>query len=78
MPLDLCCHSKRLKKAMLVDTLEPDGDVDMYDLAILASAWPSIPGDNNWNPACDISDPNDNVINMLDLTVFLDNQLDFR
>ena len=57
---------------------EPDGDVDMFDLTILTSAWSSIPGDNDWNPVCDISDPNDNVINMLDLTVFLDNWLDFR
>jgi hypothetical protein len=54
---------------------EPDGDVDLYDFAILASAWLSTPDDNNWNATCDISDPNDNVINMRDLAVFANNWL---
>jgi hypothetical protein len=54
---------------------EPDGDVDFYDFAVLASAWLSSPGDGNWNPACDISDPNDSVIDELDLAVFAENWL---
>ena len=49
---------------------EPDGDVDMCDFAILALAWRSSPGDYNWNPVCDISDPNDSVIDELDLALF--------
>jgi len=49
---------------------EPDGDVDLYDFSVLASAWRSSPGDYNWDPACDISDPNDDVIDMIDLAVF--------
>lgn len=49
---------------------EPDGDVDLSDFAILALAWRSSPGDYNWDPACDISEPNDSVINELDLAVF--------
>ncbi len=57
---------------------EPDGDVDMHDLAILASAWLSTAGDDHWNPPCDISDPKDDVVNMLDLTVLADNWLDYR
>lgn len=54
---------------------EPDGDVDFSDFAIFASAWRSSEGDGNWNPACDISDPSDGVIDELDLTVFTENWL---
>ena len=32
-------------------------------------------GDLNWDAGCDISEPNDNVINGLDLDVFVDNWL---
>ena len=54
---------------------EPDCDVDFYDFAVLASAWRSSPGDGNWNPAYDISDPNDNVVDERDLDVFTENWL---
>lgn len=54
---------------------EPDGDVDLYDFAVLGSAWRSISGDGNWNPACDIFDPNDNIIDTRDLAVFANNWL---
>lgn len=43
--------------------------VNLADFAILALAWQSSPGDDNWNPICDISDPNDNVIDERDLSV---------
>jgi hypothetical protein len=56
---------------------ELDCDVDIRDLAVLASAWQSGPGDGNWNPDCDISDPIDNVIDGLDLAVFTENWLLF-
>ena len=52
----------------LVD-FDTDGDVDLRDFAIFASAWRSSLGDGNWNPVCDISGP-DNVIDVLDLAVF--------
>ena len=58
-----------------VGDFEPDGDVDLADFAVLAAAWLSSPGDDNWNPACDISIPADNFIDMLDLTVFSGNWL---
>ena len=54
---------------------EPDGDVDLADFAVLASAWRSSEGDGNWNSVCDISDPPDEVIDMLDLVVFTANWL---
>ena len=39
------------------------------DFAVLASAWYSQDGNDNFNPACDISQPKDNIINELDLAV---------
>jgi hypothetical protein len=53
----------------------PDG-VNFKDYAALAKAWQSSPGNANWNPICDISDPNDSVINNLDLTVLCENWLE--
>jgi len=44
--------------------------VDLADFATLSSAWQTSRGDPNWNPICDISDPNDSLINIKDLTVF--------
>jgi len=49
--------------------------VHFKDFAIFASAWQSSPGDGNWNPACDISEPSDNVIDILDLAIFTDQWL---
>ncbi len=54
---------------------DEDCYVDFYDFAVLAAAWKSEPGDSNWNAACDISVPNDNVIDELDLEVFAGNWL---
>ena len=53
----------------------PDGDVDFADFAVLASAWQSEDGDDNWNQACDISEPSDDIIDYNDLAVFLANWL---
>ena len=46
-----------------------DGAVDFLDYAILATSWQTKPGDANWNPDCDISEPNDDVIEWVDLPV---------
>ena len=54
---------------------ELDGDVDLRDFAVLALAWLSEPGNITWNPACDISDPNDNIIDSIDLVVFTEHWL---
>jgi hypothetical protein len=54
---------------------EPDCDVDFYDFAVLALAWQTGEGDANWNPACDISDSKDGVINELDLDPLTENWL---
>ena len=58
-----------------VGDFEPDCDVDLYDFAVLALAWQSSPGSGNWNPACDISDPNDSIIDERDLDVLTENWL---
>lgn len=56
--------------AGLVD-LKPDGHIRFDDFAVLASAWQSKAGDYSWNPACDISDPNDGIIDGRDFSVFV-------
>ena len=55
--------------------LDYNGRVDMADYAIFAQAWMSQPGQANWNPACDISNPKDNIIDWKDLAVFAENWL---
>jgi len=56
------------------DFVCPDG-VAFVDFSILGSAWMSSFGQLNWNPNCDISKPNDNVIDERDLNVFTENWL---
>lgn len=46
-----------------------DRGVNFSDFAVLASAWRSQKGDANWNRYCDISDPNDDVIDERDLDI---------
>jgi len=49
---------------------EPDNDVDWADFAVLSAAWQTQSGEVGWNHVCDISDPNDGVIDILDALVF--------
>ncbi len=57
--------------SIIPSDLDGDCDVDFYDFAVLALAWLSNPDQAYWNPDCDISDPNDSIIDMLDLEVFV-------
>jgi beta-lactam-binding protein with PASTA domain len=50
--------------------LDKDGDVDFEDFAIFASAWLTELGGAKWNPECDISDLDDDIVDELDLAVF--------
>jgi len=59
------------------DFLCPYG-IDFIDFAVLSLSWQSEPTDTNWNPACDVSQPKDNVISELDLAVFCENWLEER
>ena len=56
------------------DFVCPDG-VSFTDFAVLASAWLSSPQDANWDPVCDISEPNDGIVDWLDLDVIAENWL---
>ena len=52
-----------------------DGDVDLMDLVLLASAWLSESGDTRWNPDYDIGFDADSYVDMSDLAVFAENWL---
>jgi hypothetical protein len=52
-----------------------DGIVDFTDYSIFAAAYLSEPNDENWNQDCDIAQPADNIIDMLDLAWFVDEWL---
>jgi parallel beta-helix repeat protein len=50
-------------------------DVDFDDFAILTSAWLTMDGQPQYNPACDISIPADNFIDGRDLNILSNNWL---
>jgi hypothetical protein len=56
-----------------VGDFDGDGDIDSADFAVFAYSWHSQLGDDHWNPDCDISNPADDIIDALDLTVFVNN-----
>jgi hypothetical protein len=49
--------------------------INFADFSILASAWMTQPGQPDWNSACDISNPKDDIIDWKDLDVFAENWL---
>ena len=52
-----------------------DGVIDFTDHSIFAAAYLSEPDDENWNLDCDISEPADNIIGMLDFARLVDKWL---
>lgn len=56
---------------MRTGDFDESGGVDETDLAIISDAWMSRTGDARWNQWCDISDPNDGVIDVRDFGVFV-------
>ncbi len=44
-----------------------DCQVDLYDFAVMATAWLSSAGSDNWNQLCDISVPANGYIDIADL-----------
>jgi hypothetical protein len=52
-----------------------DGIVNFTDYSIFATAYLSEPNDENWNQDCDIAQPVDNIIDMLDFAWFVDEWL---
>lgn len=59
---------------LIPDFVLPRG-VNFADFVVFASAWRSSPGDDNWNQICDISDPNDGLIDERDLDVLAEHWL---
>ena len=56
--------------------VEPDGDIDLNDLASMALSWQADSIDANYNPYCDIdSDGGDGKVDVFDLLVLADNWL---
>lgn len=47
-----------------------DGVVDIFDFAVLASAWQSDFGQANWIGRCDLAQPKDHVVDAFDFAVF--------
>jgi uncharacterized membrane protein len=54
---------------------EPDKDIDTRDFAVFAAAWKTTEGDQEYNPYCDIAEPEDNIIDEKDLAIFVQNYL---
>jgi hypothetical protein len=52
-----------------------DCAVDFADFRVIADAWLSQSGQGQWNQACDISSPADDIINLKDVAVFASNWL---
>jgi hypothetical protein len=52
-----------------------DGLVDMLDFALFASAWQANFGEANWIQRCNLAEPNDTVIDISDMTVFVNQWL---
>jgi len=59
----------------LLGDFNNDGDTNFVDFSIFASTWLKDETDPAWKPVCDISDPNDGVIDAFDLGVFVENWL---
>jgi hypothetical protein len=55
---------------LILGDFDGDNHEDFTDYAIFAKSWMSQSGQSNWNPACDISEPKDNIIDWEDLAVF--------
>lgn len=60
----------------LIADFTGDCFVNLYDFSIFAFSWLSLPGDDNWNYVCDISDPKDNLIDIRDLAVLVQHWLE--
>lgn len=54
-----------------VPDVNNDGVIDIYDLIIVSSAFGSVPGDSNWNPAADVN--GDGGVDIYDLILIASN-----
>ncbi|MBN2064595.1 MAG: hypothetical protein JW745_07310, partial [Sedimentisphaerales bacterium] len=66
----------RLRSSFNKADLDFSDSVTLNDFNLLGLAWGSIVGDANYNPACELQNPADGVIDILDLAIFAENWLD--
>ncbi|HEG44330.1 MAG TPA: hypothetical protein ENH94_09805 [Phycisphaerales bacterium] len=72
----LLCSTLQADPFSNVADINNDRRVDFTDFSLLAAAWQSNDSPTaNWNPACDIPDANDGVINGFDLSILSTNWL---
>ncbi len=74
---DICegTNYPRLAWAIQRDDFACPYGITMTDFSVLAAAWLSEPNQPAWNPACDISEPNDGIIDEKDMSVFVQDWL---
>jgi hypothetical protein len=63
---DVCAHSG-MTQTFLPTDLNKDGEVNIQDMTIVAIAFDSKPGDQNWNPTADLD--KDNWVTIVDITM---------
>lgn len=68
-------HNLAITRRSISGDLDGNGQIDFRDYAIFGAAWESQPGQQNWNPACEMSEPKDNIVNLPDLAEFSVNWL---
>jgi hypothetical protein len=59
-----------------IGDLNRDCRVDMTDITVLAPAWLSKASEQQWNPECNISEPEDNTINFKDFATFAEHWME--
>jgi phosphodiesterase/alkaline phosphatase D-like protein len=64
-------HPKRTQ----IGDFDADKDVDLEDYTVFASSWLVESGQPSWNPKADMAYPQDDMIDMLDLSVLAQNWL---
>ena len=63
-------------QASIPGDIDSSGCVDMTDISIFSAAWLSNNSPSaNWNPACDIPNANDGIVNGLDFAILADHWL---
>ena len=73
--LDFAVFANHWLQEIIDGDFNGDNHENFEDYSIFAKTWTALPGQTNWNPSCDISEPKDDVIDLKDLSVFASNWL---
>ena len=74
-PYNNSSGSAYVREDVLITDFDGDSDIDFADFAVFAPAWLTAEGTPGFNPICDISNPPDLLINLLDLETLCDDWL---